>query len=426
MLIGIIQEIGVIMEANRYVLTIEKNNKVWLINLINGIVVCLDCSFNEIVKEKKYDLLDDDVMKILVDKGFIVESAKVLSNIDFASRIGINLNITNECNFNCQYCYFKANNQERSFKAIDEEGTLDWFDKYILPQKQDVYVNYLGGEPLLELPRLLRISRSIQERVKRIGVKYDGEITTNGFFLTEERAKELVSSGIRCIQISLDGDREIHNQSRRCVDGTETYDIILDNISRCKDIIPIIVRINVHKKNRSDRIKRLLGELKERHIENIYFSCIEKNYGDELECNDDYVLDEKESIEEYKRLWSIQKEYEFPFIQLLPSVVGNCIAKNPNGYTINYDGNMYLCPSTCGIDKYLVDNVYEYKMNLKKQQSLLNKCKKCNVFPICMGGCIVTNCQVTLKGETVKQADNCRKEYILKMLKVYFCFKYSI
>lgn len=402
------------MELYRYIFDVKKSEEEHLlVNLQNGVAVLVSDSDYVSLKQGDYCNVKMDSLGLLKEKGFIVSREHNSLNLEY-SNIAINLNITNGCNFNCAYCYFKANNRVKDFVSVDEDKLLEWIDVYIMPIHKNIYINYLGGEPLIEYEKILSISRKVKKWVKENGVGYWGEITTNGYYLTVDKAEKLVESGIMSIQITLDGDRIQHNLIRNCGVQNGTYDTILKNVCDCKEIVPIIIRVNINRKTSFKSIQNLLEDLKKRNIGNVYFAVIESNY---MSTNDLYAVSYDKAVGIYKKVWLLQKKMGFDFVQKLPPVIGNCIALNPFGFTINYDGKMYVCPSTCGISEFYIDNIYNYNNEEKKiSRTIREECFKCTLYPLCMGGCDIVN--------TIDRNVICHKNYISCMLTNYFKIKY--
>ena len=55
-------------------------------------------------------------------------------------------------------------------------------------------------------------------------------IITNGLLLTPEMVDRLIPFGLNGIKITLDGDRDTHNQMRPLRGGQGTFDKIIDNV----------------------------------------------------------------------------------------------------------------------------------------------------------------------------------------------------
>jgi MoaA/NifB/PqqE/SkfB family radical SAM enzyme len=106
------------------------------------------------------------------------------------------------CNLRCRHCYSESSPQMRM--QLDPE--------YVRAAISDAaamgykVVSVSGGEPFLyrELPTVLRHARSLGLRTT---------VTTNGYFLKEQRLSELVGL-LDVLAISVDGPPEMHNQIR--------------------------------------------------------------------------------------------------------------------------------------------------------------------------------------------------------------------
>ena len=66
-------------------------------------------------------------------------------------------------------------------------------------------------------------------------------IITNGLLLTREMVERLNPLGLNGIKITLDGDREAHNQSRPLRGGQGTFDKIIANVRAVADLTQIAV-----------------------------------------------------------------------------------------------------------------------------------------------------------------------------------------
>ncbi|MFQ8899523.1 MAG: radical SAM protein [[Clostridium] scindens] len=79
-------------------------------------------------------------------------------------------------------------------------------------------------------------------------------ITTNGTLLTEQIISYLCEHNFN-ITISLDGDKEEHNKNRRFLEGTGSFDLIMNNLQKIKDYDEIFfnkVRYNAVVSPKSD------------------------------------------------------------------------------------------------------------------------------------------------------------------------------
>ncbi|MHC5893000.1 radical SAM protein [Nostoc sp.] len=152
---------------------------------------------------------------------------------------------TEKCNFRCTYCYedFAVGKMKQEtiqgIKALLEKRCADL--RYLS-------ISWFGGEPLTAKDIVLEISKytiSLIYRYPRL--HYKGDMTTNGYLLDYKTVAALASVGVRDYQISLDGPREVHDQSRIRADGKSTYDQIWTNLLAIRDSsLPVSVILRIH------------------------------------------------------------------------------------------------------------------------------------------------------------------------------------
>jgi len=128
-------------------------------------------------------------------------------------------NCTNKCNQNCLHCYSKTG----------LTGQLDTTQaKELLRQLAEIkcaVVLFSGGEPLerADLFELLDFSH-------KLGLP--AVLSTNGSLIDSKIAKKLVSSGVRYVGISIDGNQKTHDEFR-CTKGS--FIKAIDAVKFCKN-----------------------------------------------------------------------------------------------------------------------------------------------------------------------------------------------
>lgn len=116
------------------------------------------------------------------------------------------VDITNRCNLRCLHCF----NYSGENAYIDDELTDDELLKLIddIVVFKPFNVCFCGGETLLRKNIILKLAKKLSDNHIMISM------VSNGILLTENVAKELKSSGISRVQISLDGIGESHDKLR--------------------------------------------------------------------------------------------------------------------------------------------------------------------------------------------------------------------
>ena len=138
---------------------------------------------------------------------------------------------TEACNFRCTYCYETFENKKMprpvvtGIKSlIDRRGAdLDELD-----------ISWFGGEPLLALDVITEISKHALDVAKTEGFAFRSGMTTNGYFLDQDRFAQCLNHKIDFFQISLDGNSDEHNASRKLASGGGTFDRIWSNLIAMK------------------------------------------------------------------------------------------------------------------------------------------------------------------------------------------------
>ncbi len=107
-------------------------------------------------------------------------------------------------------------------------------------------IGWFGGEPLLAKDAILDLSEHCQ-RVGKTRFRFSASITTNASLLDSRTAKLLIKSGVRFFQITLDGDREAHNQVRTDYHGHGSFDQIWENLRQLRALSgQFLVTLRIH------------------------------------------------------------------------------------------------------------------------------------------------------------------------------------
>ena len=146
------------------------------------------------------------------------------------------LQVTQGCNFRCDYCVYsdKYENRVHSSNVMKWETAKASLDFLIVHSSDTMSldVGFYGGEPLLQYALIKKCMRYITKKI--YGKPISFTITTNGSLLTEEMVEEFLKYNTK-LTISLDGPKQIQDKNRVYLDGSGTYDIVSENVKRlCK------------------------------------------------------------------------------------------------------------------------------------------------------------------------------------------------
>lgn len=187
---------GVDAAFSDYEINLLKSKKM-VINLENGEN---EISINEIIKKNNHEKPDVFILYLLLSE---------------------------RCNMNCLYCSHSY--RERAKQGdMNLETVLNALDKfYAVETKRKRSVVLYGGEPLMNKKGVMAAVNYIRQD------KEDKEteivIITNGTFLEEQLVKYFSSNDVKII-ISVDGNKEIHDQFRK-IGNKGTFDYIEQAVS---------------------------------------------------------------------------------------------------------------------------------------------------------------------------------------------------
>lgn len=94
--------------------------------------------------------------------------------------------LTDECNFNCSYCYQKRGNSYLDSTVL--EKSLHFFLPYLA---EECFVDFTGGEPLLAFNQIERAVNHLKNKNKTLNKKIKFTITTNGSLINQDILKFL-------------------------------------------------------------------------------------------------------------------------------------------------------------------------------------------------------------------------------------------
>lgn len=337
-------------------------------------------------------LIEDD----MVDELDVVRH-NMLRGRYATNTLGLTITPTMDCNFQCVYCFEKEIEKNCYMSDIVQDAIVKILEKHT-PYIQALTVNWYGGEPLLAMSVIEKLSKRFIEICANKNISYSANLITNGYLLTYETLELLRKLKIEFIQVTLDGGPKHHNIKRPLKGGGDTFWKILNNLRDGYDLLPrVALRINVDQDNISagDEISCYLKEYGLMDKVKPYFGRIRNDnecYHDEKcinACDFAYMEYEYNVEMEQSRFSGLDKIY-YPI-----SKSSFCCADRSCSYVIAADGLLYKCWSDVGNIKKSTGNILEpfndlnsvYLKYMLFDPTKILPCKECNILPICMGGC---------------------------------------
>lgn len=323
--------------------------------------------------------------------------------VEHFEQMNLLITVSERCNYQCAYCFQGTHTNGVDMNEDTIADTIAYIKKAIDNNSvlKKLVVTFFGGEPLLNMNAIRKISKFLLEYTKDKGITYYGTMDTNGFYMTPEVSKELKELGVKKVQIAFDGFENFYAGIRKA--PLTSFNRVIANIEN--SAVEVLIRVNATKKNQEE-VKDLidylysLNAVKEgRAIVSIMRVAL---YTD----NPNYDFTDKEWLD-FRKTFTKYFKYDSPekFFPLPKACYAGCPMMLKQNVVIGVDGLLYRCDRQAGIkDKAigtLKDGIIE-SSDVEKEfrSSILDKaCLQCKYLPICTGG--------LCRYETLKQGKNC-------------------
>ena len=326
----------------------------------------------------------------------------------------ITINLTNNCNLSCRYCFEK--NKSKELDMMSEQTIIDTIDiayssHYVNPNFNNIFtINFFGGEPLLNWKAMKACIDHCNEKSYKV---FYG-VTTNLTILTDEMIDYIDKYRIHLL-VSIDGIKQIHDKNR-----SNSYDTVIRNLNRLKDrdlLIYVEARMTVLPEDASSMFESV------KHLYSLGIDNICPMPVTDVEWSDSYLNDYKDSFYKitqwfititsdtsYKRNLSIKNINDNLINVMSPDVADDllCAIYNNKWCAIDTNGDVYPChqlpTSSPSIkQKHLIGNIYTgvdsdlIITNPRKASFYKEECNSCIARSVCKGGCPQENLRLNNK-----------------------------
>jgi len=329
----------------------------------------------------------------------------------FSAVVVLNL----DCNLACTYCY-EDRFRGRHYMSPETAALLvESVRNNQIEKGRDVMLSFYGGEPLLSSDLIREISLPLQQAAKKQGTSYRFTLVTNGTLLTRTMVEELLPLGLAGAKVTLDGPRELHDQSRPFVSGKGSFDTIVGNVSEVCGLLPLQLGGNFTRDNYR-RFPELLDHLLDAgvtpdRVAGVLFAPVTPKSGERVLGDFDSACTcgyEPWLVEAtlFLREETLRRGYAAPKPRVAP-----CMVELENDLIVNYDGSLYKCPAFIAYDSLrigsLADGISDYHDSHNLDLWKNEECLECAYLPLCFGGCRLLT---LLRNGAIDQVD-CRKGY---------------
>lgn len=399
-------------KPSRYNLITKDNSSEYFLaaNILTGAIIRLNnCAKDEVARifDSKYIQLEDlnpELYSLLLYNGFIIKDSinelDILKERHWIARngnkaLGIAVGITQQCNFACTYCY---QNHLPVDLSDDMQRAIVAYVSRKLTGRDVLEIVWFGGEPLMRLDIIEKLSNKLITLCEDYGCEYTAVMTTNGYLLSADTARQLIHLGVQDIQITLDGPQEIHDLRRCLRNGKGSFNVIFNNIITNADLFDrIIVRINIDKQN-ADSIEKLLTIMEplKQQIMIAFRPTTSPETPDRsdircLPASDYWILEDKLSIIASQRGFKLAFGYPITGTSF-------CAGYQRNAITIDAYGDVHRCPVCVGRrhdrmgilnNNGVISSIGGLQLEWDNWTPFEDSdCIECIALPLCMGGCL--------------------------------------
>lgn len=251
-------------------------------NTLTSTIVLIDRELKNAIRYFKKEKKVKDALSKLEKLGIIVsdQTDDLKENAVFnyylnkrkfdTSTVAITIYLTYKCNLACRYCYLQKRSAQESRASMSKqctEQTIKWIEKFVkIHRGKFVWLNFLGGEPLLEFETIRIIVDSIRIFSEHRKSTFSFSITTNGTLLTPPIVDCLNTIGVQEVCVSVDGPQKIHDSRRAFKSGEGSFSQIMGNLEYAIKKLNVAVLLTVDIQN-AQYVPQLLDFLRFRFRE---------------------------------------------------------------------------------------------------------------------------------------------------------------
>jgi uncharacterized protein len=321
---------------------------------------------------------------------FKAKSFALDKHSDFASYI---VAPTMRCNLKCLYCFEECNNDTSIMSEDMLEAVYLFITKNVMKEsKHRLNINWFGGEPLLAYKQIKNLSKKLISFCDNHKIEYRASVVTNGTLLTKSILEELIDEcRVKHFQISFDGESAEYQRMKKATN--ENFNRAIQSIEMIsKSCAGISVRLNVCYENKDSLLHLAKKIVKISDFHGIMYAGKIMKYDNKQDYSEisakDFEIFEN-NLNEYASTYS---EYQRYVKKSLNPKGASCGYMVKNRCLIDPHGRLYRCEHHINDIHYVIGDVINgfYRNELDYMfvlGDLPDKCQKCSIMPICMGGC---------------------------------------
>ncbi len=342
----------------------------------------------------KNQIYNKDFFQNYIPRLFYIEDK---NNINNALVRDITIQVTEDCNLQCTYCYqhektTKKLDIETGKKFIDLILTSDDNNKYIQSKKDlGCILNFIGGEPFLEIDTIDILTDYFINQMIKLNhpwlFRYRINIGTNGTLYFQDKVQNYIKKHHNhlSIGITIDGNKTLHDKCRIDKNNKGSYDRAIAALNHYEQMYKTdgLSKITISPDNIIFFKESLIDLIEKKHF-CIYANCVyEKGWNlEHAKC----LYKELKDLSNYLLNHNLQDD---TFLSILDQPIGFADIENRtycggSGKMIALDvnGDIYPCirytPSSIGNPnlKFKIGDV-EHGFIYNEEQEQRLKCLRC-------------------------------------------------
>lgn len=337
----------------------------------------------------------------------VLNSPATVYNLNCTGEIkALCLHICHDCNLRCPYCFAKDGtyNTPKDYMTFEVGAAAIDFLIEKSKNRQNLEVDFFGGEPLMNMGVVKRIVEYANEKVKEAGKSIHFTMTTNGVLLGEENRRWLNDNMFNVV-ISIDGRPEVHDKLRVTPNHKGCQALVLENAKEFRKIRgdKSYYTRGTFTANNLDFSKDVLY-LNDKGFDQISVEPVVLPQSDPLAIKEediDKVLAEYDVLaKEYIKRRKTDKWFNF-FHFMIDLKQGPCVYKRLRGcgagneyVAVTPTGDIYPCHQFAGQTEYKMGSVLDRTFDTNAQKSFAEctvytkkGCSDCVAKYYCSGGC---------------------------------------